>query len=108
VEIDNVMRGDTGLAGLMTYVTNRLVDFAYSDFGMNSVSLKVFGDNHRAVQLYLRCGFRPAESIPMGCEMTETEVRWVKQPQFVSGQTYRIFLRMIHEHAHENRNSKAA
>jgi perosamine synthetase len=108
VEIDNVMRGDAGHKGLMTAVTNRLVEFAYDEFGMKSVSLKVFGDNYRAVQLYLRCGFRPVGSIPMGCEMTETEVRWVAQSQFVPGQTYRIFLRMTHEHAHEKRILLAA
>ncbi len=108
VEIDNVMRGDSLHKGLMTVVTNRLVEFAYRQFGVQSVSLKVFGDNFRAVQLYLRCGFKAVGSIPMGCEFTDTEIRWVAQKQFTSGQTFRIFLRMIHEHAQQKRIEKAA
>ncbi len=108
VEIDNVMRGDSMHKGLMTVVTNRLVEFAYRQFGVQSVSLKVFGDNHRAVQLYLRCGFKAVESIPMGCEFTDGEIRWIAQKQFRSGQTFRIFLRMTHDHAQENRIEKAA
>ena len=108
VEIDNVMRGDSIHKGLMTVATDRLVEFAYRQFGMQSVSLKVFGDNHRALQLYLRCGFRAVESIPMGCEFTDTEIRWVHQEHFTSGKTFRIFLRMTHDHAQQKRIEKAA
>ena len=108
VEIDNVMRGIAYHKGLMTAVTNRLTEFAYREFAASSVSLKVFGDNHRAVQLYMRCGFKPVEAIPMGCEFTPTEIRWVAQPRFSPNSTYRIFLRMTHEHACQHRLEKAA
>jgi RimJ/RimL family protein N-acetyltransferase len=98
VEIDNVMRcDDMAPKGLMTHVTNALVQQAYTALGMASVSLRVFGDNHRAIKLYLQCGFQPVESIPVTCVFSDTGLTWQPQGSFVSGQTYRIFLRMKHD-----------
>jgi RimJ/RimL family protein N-acetyltransferase len=98
VEIDNVMRcDDTAPKGLMTQVTNALVQHAYRTLGLASVSLRVFGDNHRAIKLYMQCGFQPVESIPLTCVFNDTGLSWQHQDNFVSGQTFRIFLRMKHD-----------
>ena len=98
VEIDNVMRcDDTAPKGLMTHVTNALVRHAYDTLGLTSVSLRVFGDNHRAIKLYMQCGFRPVESIPLTCVFNESGLSWQQQDNFASGQTFRIFLRMKHD-----------
>jgi RimJ/RimL family protein N-acetyltransferase len=97
-EIDNVMRcDDTAPKGLMTHVTNALVQHAYETLGLNSVSLRVFGDNHRAIKLYMQCGFVPVESIPLTCVFNDAGLSWQQQDQFTSDQTFRIFLRMKHE-----------
>ena len=97
-EIDNVMRcDDTAPKGLMTHVTNALVQHAYESLGLKSVSLRVFGDNHRAIKLYMQCGFVPVESIPLTCVFNEAGLSWQQQDHFVSGLTFRIFLRMKHE-----------
>ena len=58
--------------------------------GLPSVSLRVFGDNHLAIKLYLQCGFQPVESIPVTCVFSDTGLTWQPQESFVSGQTYRI------------------
>jgi RimJ/RimL family protein N-acetyltransferase len=98
VEIDNVMRcDDTAPKGLMTHVTNTLVQHAYHALGLTSVSLRVFGDNHRAIKLYMQCGFQPVESIPLTCVFNDTGLSWQHQDNFESGQTFRIFLRMKHD-----------
>jgi RimJ/RimL family protein N-acetyltransferase len=98
VEIDNVMRcDDTAPKGLMTEVTNALVRHAYETLSLTSVSLRVFGDNHRAIKLYMQCGFQPVESIPLTCVFNDSGLSWQQQDQFTSGQTFRIFLRMKHE-----------
>jgi RimJ/RimL family protein N-acetyltransferase len=97
-EIDNVMRcDDTAPKGLMTHVTNALVQHAYDSLGLTSVSLRVFGDNHRAIKLYMQCGFKPVESIPLTCVFNDAGLSWQQQDQFASGQTFRIFLRMKHD-----------
>jgi RimJ/RimL family protein N-acetyltransferase len=98
VEIDNVMRcDDAAPRGLMTHVTNVLVQHAYEALGLKSVSLRVFGDNHRAIKLYMQCGFVPVESIPLTCVFNDAGLTWQQQDQFTSGQTFRIFLRMKHD-----------
>jgi len=96
-EIDNVMRcDDTAPKGMMTQVTNALVRHAYDQLGLASVSLRVFGDNHRAIKLYMQCGFVPVESIPLTCVFNDAGLSWQHQDSFESGKTFRIFLRMKH------------
>jgi RimJ/RimL family protein N-acetyltransferase len=100
-EIDNVMRvDDAAPKGLMTHITNTLVEHAYRRLGLSSVSLRVFGDNHRAIRLYQGCGFVPVESQPLTCVFSEGPtgrvVTWQPQDEFTSGQTFRIFVRMTH------------
>ncbi len=97
-EIDNVMRcDDTAPKGLMTLVTNALIQHAYDVLGLNSVSLRVFGDNHRAIKLYMQCGFQPVESIPLTCVFNDAGLVWQPLEQFDSAKTFRIFLRMKHD-----------
>jgi RimJ/RimL family protein N-acetyltransferase len=97
-EIDNVMRcDDAAPKGLMTHVTKALVRYAYDALHLASVSLRVFGDNHRAIKLYMACGFVPVESIPLGCTFNEAGLSWQPQDHFESGTTFRIFLRMKHD-----------
>jgi RimJ/RimL family protein N-acetyltransferase len=97
-EIDNVMRcDDNAPKGLMTHVTNRLLAYAYDKLGLASMSLRVFGDNWRAIKLYMNCGFVPVESIPLTCVFNEAGLSWQTQDSFESGKTFRIFLRMKHD-----------
>jgi RimJ/RimL family protein N-acetyltransferase len=97
-EIDNVMRcDDTAPKGLMRHVTAALLDHAYRTLGLSSMSLRVFGDNYRAIRLYMHCGFVPVESIPLTCVFNEGGLAWQQQESFQSGSTFRIFLRMKHD-----------
>jgi RimJ/RimL family protein N-acetyltransferase len=97
-EIDNVMRcDDSAPKGLMTHVTQQLVSHAYATLGLQSLSLRVFGDNWRAMKLYLACGFKPVESLPLTCTFNEAGLSWQPQDAFESGHTFRIFLRMKHD-----------
>ena len=95
------MRGDdTAPKGLMTAVVNQLVAHAYEELGLRGVGLRVFGDNWRAIKLYLQCGFKPVESIPVSCIFNDTGLSWQTCDTFESGKTFRIFLRMKHEQQH--------
>lgn len=97
-EIDNVMRcDDTAPKGLMTHVTQALLNYAYDTLGLASVSLRVFGDNHRAIKLYMSCGFTPVESIPLTCVFNDAGLSWQSLDSFQSSKTFRIFLRMKHD-----------
>lgn len=97
-EIDNVMRcDDTAPRGLMTHVSNKLLEYAYETLGLQSMSLRVFGDNYRAIKLYMACGFKPVESIPLTCVFNDAGLSWQALDQFESDKTFRIFLRMKHD-----------
>jgi RimJ/RimL family protein N-acetyltransferase len=97
-EVDNIMRGDDSAPkGLMTAVVSKLVSHAYANLGLNSVSLRVFGDNWRAIKMYKQCGFQPVESIPLTCVFNESGLSWQQLDSYHTSQTFRIFLRMKHE-----------
>lgn len=57
MEVDNVVRGETGSPGLMSAALCGLIDWAEEMFLPSRIHLRVFSDNDRAIGFYRRAGF---------------------------------------------------
>lgn len=58
-EFDNVIRGsDQASKGVMTRACELLIDWTYETLGATHIWVKTFLDNHPAIALYHRVGFR--------------------------------------------------
>jgi perosamine synthetase len=69
LEVDNVLRGEPGDAGLMAVALDALLRWGREVLGAQRVHLRVFEDNRRAVGFYERLGFRTLGTI----DLTRTE-----------------------------------
>jgi perosamine synthetase len=66
MEIDNVVRGERGLArGLMGEALDALIDWAEELFAPERILLHVFDDNGHAIGFYRRHGFHDAGRVPL-------------------------------------------
>ena len=91
------MKGDPNLEkGVLREATRQLVDFAYTVLEMSSVSLRVFGDNYRAIRLYQNCDFSVVDSIPMTLEFEGDTVHWREVVGNKNKVVHRIFIKMVH------------
>jgi perosamine synthetase len=75
-EIDNIVRGESGLPGVMTLAVNELIRWARKRLHVRDIYLRVFLDNVKAIALYARCGFVPDKLIPLHKKGTAIEYRW--------------------------------
>lgn len=64
-EIDNVIRGNATLPGIMTLALKELTNWTIEYLGVKKLYLKCFSDNVRAISLYKRCGFKKDVLIPV-------------------------------------------
>lgn len=78
-ECDNVIRGVDGVVpGALTFACKTLLQWVFSYLGAESVTLRVFSDNIRAVNLYERCGFRVVGRVPSKRIDEAGTIRWVE------------------------------
>ena len=56
-EIDNIIRGEAGIPGLMTSAITAMCGWGVSALGVRSYYLQCFPNNTKAMALYRRCGF---------------------------------------------------
>ena len=76
-EIDNVLRSvRQNHPGLMEKVTKFLINWMLNDLQLSKVTLKVFSDNHKAINLYERCGMLTVGMIPLRREFTPDGWKW--------------------------------
>lgn len=92
-EVDNVVKGTEGYPGLMTMALNRMIDFAFKELQLSSLSLRVFADNERAIRLYEKCGFKGQKKIPLSRKGTDELYSWEECEDDSKAQ--RFFLQMI-------------
>jgi RimJ/RimL family protein N-acetyltransferase len=79
IEIDNIVRGVQGtMPGIMLGAVQALVDWAFTALGMETLYLRVFSHNARAIRLYERCGFHETMRIPVAREVDGDAIRWVE------------------------------
>ncbi|MCL6518577.1 MAG: GNAT family N-acetyltransferase [Armatimonadetes bacterium] len=60
-------------------VIKTLLDYAFSDLGLESVALRVFAFNKRAMRCYEKCGFRQVESKPIDSNTEEISMVATKE-----------------------------
>jgi len=65
MEVDNVVRGESLNAGIMSIAMEALLNWADEMIAPKSVILKVFGDNEHAIRFYEKLGFHKTQSIPL-------------------------------------------
>ena len=65
LEIDNVLRGETGIPGLMSAAMRSLEAWVLLELDTQALSLRVLESNTRAVEFYLRLGYTVSSSHPM-------------------------------------------
>ena len=76
-EIDNVVRAIRDkVKGLMEQVTNFLLDWMFTELKLSKVTLKVFSDNFKAINLYERCGMLTVGMIPLERITTNDGWKW--------------------------------
>jgi perosamine synthetase len=93
-EIDNIIRGEVGLPGVMTVAVNELIRWTRMHLHIRNIYLRVFLDNVRAIGLYGRCGFVPDKLIPLYKTGTASEYRWEETCANRNINPGKFFLRM--------------
>lgn len=78
-EIDNVVRGDSEIPGLMTFALSRLINWTFENIAIKKLFLRVFSDNSRAIALYERLNFKKRELIPLFKRTEGDSVFWEEE-----------------------------
>ncbi|OGH51229.1 MAG: hypothetical protein A3H17_01220 [Candidatus Levybacteria bacterium RIFCSPLOWO2_12_FULL_37_14] len=77
-EIDNVIRGEAYLPGIMTSAIITLINWAKKYLKVKNIYLEVFSDNSRALKLYQRCDFIEIKRVPLRKEEQDGRVSWIE------------------------------
>lgn len=78
-EIDNVLRGKPGFVKKgMSIALQALINWVFAVLGANSVYLRVFSDNQRALEFYTRSGFEIVKRVPFRRVENGNVIRWVE------------------------------
>lgn len=96
-EIDNVVRGNKLLPGVMTKALERIIDWSFSELKIRTLYLRTFSDNERAVRFYKRAGFKELKKIPLKMVVKEKETSWVEMPKALKSPVNRYYLQMYLE-----------
>jgi RimJ/RimL family protein N-acetyltransferase len=95
LEIDNIVRGEPGLPGLMHDAVSALIDWSFGALGVRALYLRVFSDNERAIRLYERCGFEETMRVPVARVEEPGCVRWVEVGGEYREKVTRYFVTMV-------------
>ena len=84
-----LIRGEKiGPKGLMTLAVQALLSWAFNVLKLESIFLEVFEDNHPAITLYERSGFRKTGRVPLRRIDSADRTKWEKiDPLFRESQT---------------------
>ncbi len=95
VEIDNVVRGRMDLLpGVMQAALETLLGWTFSALHMETLALRVFADNERAIQLYRHTGFHEVAKTPMARLEEGDTIRWVEMEDAAHGPVDRYLTTM--------------
>lgn len=93
-EIDNVIRGETYIPGIMTSAIVTLIAWAKKYLKVKKIYLEVFSDNSRAFKLYQRCDFVEIKRIPLKKEKQNGRVSWIEDVnKKESIQRYNVYMK---------------
>ncbi|HUW65468.1 MAG TPA: GNAT family N-acetyltransferase [Spirochaetia bacterium] len=76
-ELDNIIRGNSKLPGAMRIGCSALIDWAFDRLYVESIFLRVFSDNSRAIRLYNSLGFREILRVPLMKVQEGSVTRWL-------------------------------
>ena len=79
-QIDNVIRGEGGVPGIMTHSISALIKWTNKYLKPKSIFLETFSDNEKALSLYMRCGFKEIKRIPLQRKIVNKVVTWIEVP----------------------------
>ena len=65
LEVDNVLRGESGTAGLMTDAMKALETLVETEFSLETISLRVLESNEHAVNFYENLGYKVLMKTPL-------------------------------------------
>ncbi len=96
-EIDNIVRGEKSYPGIIGAAILSMMKWGKETLGIEGYTLKVLGDNERAIRLYKSLGYEETGRIPLvlingkdGPEWTEAPEGWGGKPErFYSVMTFK-------------------
>lgn len=94
-EIDNVVRGEPYIPGIMTYAVYTIIAWAKKNLGVKKFYLQVFSDNKKAIKLYKRCGFRQINQVFMKKVVERDKTSWVEVPDNQKGERINIYMKLL-------------
>ncbi len=75
-ELDNVVRGEEGISGLMADCTSKILSWGKKNLKIDKIFLITFADNLKAVNLYKRSNFKTIRKIPLVLTRHDGESSW--------------------------------
>jgi len=90
IEMDNIVRGNKESIhkGIMTNALYDLISWTFLSFPIESVFLRVFKDNSRAISLYERLKFAETKLIPLKRIETKDEVKFIEIDESIEADRY--------------------
>ncbi len=76
-ELDNIVRGEAGVPGLIEAACQGLIDLCKQELGQSDIYLRVFSNNPRAIALYERLGMKEIQRSPLRKLVEGTTVKWI-------------------------------
>ncbi len=76
IEIDNVLKGENIYPGIMEKIMEKIFLEIQKNMKVSVIWLKVFSDNHKAMNLYERVGMRMVGNIPLKRINTKEGYTW--------------------------------
>lgn len=90
-EIDNIVRGEEGLPGIMASSCRLMMDWGARELGIRLYHLQSSSVNTRATALYERLGFHETERVPVVLQTSADGPEWVEAPEHSGpAERYRI------------------
>lgn len=99
-EIDNVVRGNGLLPGIMTKALRVLINWSFFHLGIKTLYLRTFADNKRAIKLYKKTGFKELEKIPLNKIIKNNTIQWVEILNVKKSPVDRYHLKMYLNNTH--------
>ena len=97
MEFDNIVRGVKNvLAGLMSHAAEALLNWAEETIGPHAIYLRVFRDNHHAIEFYHRLGFRDDVLLPLRRHVDGDKVNYQPLAENDKAPPDQYHLRMIY------------
>jgi RimJ/RimL family protein N-acetyltransferase len=90
-EIDNIVRGEKAFPGIMGSAILTMMKWGMENLGLRGYTLKVLGDNERAVRLYEKLGYQETGRIPLLLTEGKDGPEWAEAPAGWSGKPERYY-----------------